>query len=67
MHTMHMHTYGAMQVIYQSFVPELDRCGDPDVAMVRVQLTTFIAGREFDKEPEGRAMPRVDMSKYQRA
>lgn len=53
--------------MHSHFLPELARCTEADVASVRTLLEHYLTNGVYAKEPEGRNMPKVDMSQYSRA
>lgn len=50
--------------MYDSYLPQLAVCSEPDVAPTRTQLDHYYSNRQYLKEPEGRQMPNVDQSAY---
>jgi hypothetical protein len=57
----------AAQVLDGAFLPELSRQADPDARAVHSRLGTYLRARVWEREPEGRALPRSDSSSYDRA
>lgn len=51
-----------LRLIHAEYIPTLKRSADADVAAVAVVLESYISDHKYLKEPEGRAMPRVDVS-----
>ena len=53
-----------LRCMYEDFLPELGKkaATDPDIQPLRTLLEHYLTARLFEKEPEGRAMPKVDIS-----
>eukprot|EP00798_Chlamydomonas_sp_ICE-L_P006572 gene6572-3224_t len=55
-----------LKCMYEDFLPELGKlsASDPDVLPLRTLLEHYLTSRQFEQEPEGRAMPRIDISSF---
>jgi len=53
-----------LRCMHDEFLPELARSSDPDVAPLRTLLAHYLTRTVYLQEPEGRAMPRVDISSF---
>ena len=51
-----------LQCVQRDFVPELRRSSDADVAAVATLLDSYISDGAYRKPPDGRDMPRIDLS-----
>ncbi len=56
-----------LQVMHQHFLPELSRSKEAEVQAVRTMLDHYVTSGVYMVEPEGRDMPRIDMSSVNRA
>ena len=51
-----------LNVIVVDFIGSLKQQKDPDSRAVLSRLETYIGARQFMKEPDGRSMPKSDLS-----
>lgn len=56
-----------LKCMYEEFLPELGRSKEEDIQAVHTLLEHYLTHGQYNVEPEGRSMPKVDMSQYQRA
>lgn len=53
--------------LQQNFLVKLQAQRDPNLSAVLTQLDTYLSSREFSRVPEGRALPKEDMSAHEKA
>ena len=51
-----------LKCMYEEYLPELAQRQESDIQAVRTLLEHYLVNGQYLKEPEGRAMPRVDLS-----
>ena len=56
-----------LQTIVSHFVEKLKSNNDPDARAVVSRLETYVHTHKFLQEPEGRSMPRTDLSSMLKA
>ena len=50
--------------MHESFLPELIKCDEPDIQPLSTLLKHYLYDGQYGKEPEGRRMPKVDVSTF---
>jgi len=53
-----------LKCMHETFLPELLRCTEPDVQPLRTMLAHYLEHGQYNQEPDGSRMPRVDMSSH---
>jgi len=70
-YSMHLRFRGqfikALRTMHDDFLADLSRVQESDVQAVRTLCAHYLQNAQFRTQPEGRAMPKVDMSSYSRA
>jgi nucleoporin GLE1 len=50
--------------MHEGFLPELSRCTEPDIQPLSTLLKHYLYDGQYAKLPEGRQMPKVDISTF---